>query len=110
MVSGLADTQQTLNARATVGYARLSSDCKFPLDSLVFRSPDTGENRASSVYETEGSGSIAIETAAVACEGRAYAIEMESESLAFCRENRRSRSLSDDISDIDATVRSTWLI
>ncbi|MDA7980255.1 MAG: precorrin-6y C5,15-methyltransferase (decarboxylating) subunit CbiE [Pirellulales bacterium] len=36
------------------------------------------------------SGSIAIEAAAIACEGRAYAIEMESESLAFCHENVRA--------------------
>ncbi len=39
------------------------------------------------------SGSIAIEAAAIASEGRAYAIEMESESLAFCRENLRTHSV-----------------
>ncbi len=39
------------------------------------------------------SGSIAIEAAAIASEGRAYAIEMESESLAFCRENLRTHGV-----------------
>ncbi|MAF65977.1 MAG: precorrin-6y C5,15-methyltransferase (decarboxylating) subunit CbiE [Pirellulaceae bacterium] len=39
------------------------------------------------------SGSIAIEAAAIASEGRAYAIEMEPESLAFCRENLRTHGV-----------------
>ncbi len=39
------------------------------------------------------SGSIAIEAAAIAEQGRTYAIEMESESLAFCRENLRAHGV-----------------
>lgn len=39
------------------------------------------------------SGSIAIEAAAIAEEGRAYAIEMESESLDYCRENLRTHGI-----------------
>jgi precorrin-6B C5,15-methyltransferase / cobalt-precorrin-6B C5,C15-methyltransferase len=39
------------------------------------------------------SGSIAIEAAAIAFEGRAYAIEMEAESLTYCRENLRTHGI-----------------
>lgn len=39
------------------------------------------------------SGSVALEAAAIACEGRAYAIEMERESLQYCRENLRTHGI-----------------
>lgn len=39
------------------------------------------------------SGSVAIEAAAIAHDGRAYAIEMESESLEYCRQNMRTHGI-----------------
>lgn len=46
------------------------------------------------------SGSVAIEAAAIACEGRAYAIEMEAESLEYCRENLRTHGI-DNVRVVD---------